>query len=76
MNFFAQLAASLLERAFGSKGSIMLTIIGFISAVSAGLAAFPPSSLPTKYQAAFLASAGFFGALAGILGRWTPPAKQ
>jgi hypothetical protein len=68
MEFLANFAANLLQRAFGSKPNTMLTVTGLIAAGAAGLAAFPPAALPVKYQPYLVAVAGFAGALAGILG--------
>lgn len=68
MNFLANFAANLLQRAFGSKPNTMLTVTGLVGATAAGLAVFPPAALPAKYQPVFIAVAGFAGALAGILG--------
>lgn len=79
MQFVAVFLANLLQRAFGSKPNAMLTVTGLVASVAAGLAAFPPAGLPAKYQPYLVATAGLFGALAGILGHGQnaalPPAK-
>ena len=79
MDFLANFAANLLQRAFGSKPNTMLTVTGLIAALAAGLAAFPSAAVPASYQPYLLTVAGFAGALAGILGHGQnaalPPAK-
>ena len=66
--FLAGIVANLLQRTYGSKPNAMLTLAGIISAIAAGLAAFPATVLPAKYEPWLITAAGFFGALAGILG--------
>ncbi len=64
----AQVVANILERAFGSTPSTLLTITGIVGAISAALAALPVSVIPAKYQPWFIGAAGFFALLAGALG--------
>lgn len=72
MNSFIQVIANLianvLERSFGTKPSVLLTIAGIASAVSAGLAAVPSTVIPAKYQPWLVGAAGVLGLLAGALG--------
>jgi len=75
----ASFIANILQRAFGSKPSTMLTVTGLVAALAAGLAAFPPAVLPPKYQPYLVGVAGVLGAVAGILGHGTqtpPPAAN
>lgn len=66
--FLATFAANLIQRAFGSKPNVMLTVTGGVAFLAAGIAVFPPAALPPKYQPYLIAVAGFLGALAGVLG--------
>ena len=76
IQLLAQLVASILERAFGTKPNTLLTITGIIGGVAAILAALPSSVIPAKYQPYLISAAGFFSVLAGALGYGkgtTPP---
>lgn len=68
IQFLAMVFANLLQRAFGSKPNVLLTVTGLVASVASGLAVFPPAALPPKYQPWLIAVAGLFGAMAGILG--------
>lgn len=68
MKFIAAMIASLLDRAFGTKPSVLLTIAGIVGALAAGLAALPASILPAEYQPYLVGAAGFLALLAGALG--------
>jgi len=68
MNILVNVAANLLQRAFGSKPNTLLTVTGLVGAAAAGVGAFPPAALPAKYQPWLIGIGGFLGALAGVLG--------
>lgn len=76
MQFLANLIATILERAFGSKPSTLLTITGLIGALSAALSALPATIVPAKYQPWLVGSAAFFSLLAGALGYGHNPTQQ
>ena len=68
MEFLANFAANIIQRAFGSKPNTLLTVTGLIGSAAAGLAAFPSAAVPAQYQPYLLAVAAFAAALAGVLG--------
>ena len=68
MEFLANFAAQLLQRAFGSKPNTLLTVTGLIGGGAAFIGAFPPAALPVKYQPYLVAAGGFLCALVGALG--------
>ena len=65
----AAFLANLLERAFGSKPNLLLTVTGGVGALAAGLAAFPVSIVPPKYQPWLVGAAGVLALTAGALGQ-------
>lgn len=73
LQVLAQFVANILERAFGSKPSTLLTITGIVGGLAALLAALPTSIVPAKYQPWLAGGAAFLAVLAGALGYGNKP---
>jgi F0F1-type ATP synthase assembly protein I len=72
IQFIANIVANLIERAFGSKQSTVLTVAAILGGLAASLPNFV-SVVPPNYVMYIRTAGAFLAALSGILGYGSKP---